>query len=336
MPDINPLTNNQIFLKKIAENTGSDYETGDVSEINPLTIDQILLKEIAANTAGQSGDITELEGKVADNTSAIGAIVNVNGCCNILPYTIQSTATATVIFTVNNNGSVTVNGTPTSSYPYITYHTSFTLKVGTYVLDSGVAAQSSVYISLTDSGGNSIANTYGGKTEFTLASDTVVVAYIYLHDMESVTNFTIYPMLYDARLKPTGYVPYAMTNRELTERVEKSTYELVGDYNFDSGSGLSGKWHFYRNELTRTCRVIIAGAKIDTDPGVAPIHFGTIPSDYKPPYVAVAPITVIYNDVNNGVEGYISVSNVNGWLVFHKKGAVDINSDLFVTIEWFY
>lgn len=73
MPEINPLSNEQIFLKKIAENTGSNYNTGDVSEINPLTIDQILLKEIAANTADLSGDITELEGKVADNTSAIEA-----------------------------------------------------------------------------------------------------------------------------------------------------------------------------------------------------------------------------------------------------------------------
>ena len=73
MPELNPLSNEQIFLKKIAENTGSDYNTGDVSEINPITIDQILLKEIAANTEGQSGDITELEGKVADNTSAIEA-----------------------------------------------------------------------------------------------------------------------------------------------------------------------------------------------------------------------------------------------------------------------
>lgn len=64
MPELNPLSNEQIFLKKIAENTGSNYNTGDVSEINPLTIDQILLKEIAANTAGQTGDITELEEKV--------------------------------------------------------------------------------------------------------------------------------------------------------------------------------------------------------------------------------------------------------------------------------
>ena len=86
MPEINPLTNDQIFLKKIAENTGSNYETGDVSEINPLTIDQIFLKEIAANTAGQSGDISELEDKVADNTAAIEAIVNDYGAKNALPF----------------------------------------------------------------------------------------------------------------------------------------------------------------------------------------------------------------------------------------------------------
>ena len=31
MPELNPLSNEQIFLKKIAENTGSDYNTGDVT-----------------------------------------------------------------------------------------------------------------------------------------------------------------------------------------------------------------------------------------------------------------------------------------------------------------
>lgn len=97
MPEINPLTNNQIFLKKIAENTGSDYETGDVSEINPLTIDQILLKEIAANTAGQAGDITELEGKVADNTSAIEAIASQLGKAKI--YLAGSSEATSVTFT---------------------------------------------------------------------------------------------------------------------------------------------------------------------------------------------------------------------------------------------
>lgn len=73
MPEINPLTNEQIFLKKIAENTGSDYNTGDVSEINPLTIDQILLKEIAANIANVSGGSVSV---VADGVKTNGELFN--------------------------------------------------------------------------------------------------------------------------------------------------------------------------------------------------------------------------------------------------------------------
>ena len=209
------------------------------SAISPSDISSTMIRPAGtdatyASYAKTNKQLTESVGALSNlwdaNTEAIAAIVNVNGSCNILPYIVQSTASATVIFTVNNDGTVTVNGTPTSSYPYITYHAGFTLKAGTYVIDSGVPAQSSVYVNLKDSGGNAIANTYGGKKEFTLTSDTVVVAYIYLHGMESVSNFTIYPMLYDARLNPSGYVQHAMTNKELTDAVENvaKTEELIG------------------------------------------------------------------------------------------------------------
>lgn len=88
MPELNPLSNEQIFLKKIAENTGSNYNTGDISEINPLTIDQILLKEIAANTAGQSGDITALEEKVSDTQDMISDAYDSTHTYNVGDYCI--------------------------------------------------------------------------------------------------------------------------------------------------------------------------------------------------------------------------------------------------------
>ena len=75
MSEIIPVTKDQLFEKKIAENTGSDYSVGDISNVVPVTKDQALLKEIALNSAGQSGVITELEGKVADNTSAIELLI---------------------------------------------------------------------------------------------------------------------------------------------------------------------------------------------------------------------------------------------------------------------
>ena len=55
MPDINPITIDQMLLKKISRNVGNEHDDVDISDINPLTIDQILLKEIAVNTAGGVG-----------------------------------------------------------------------------------------------------------------------------------------------------------------------------------------------------------------------------------------------------------------------------------------
>ena len=55
MPDINPVTIDQMLLKKISRNMGNEHDDVDISEINPLTIDQILLKEIAISSEGGSG-----------------------------------------------------------------------------------------------------------------------------------------------------------------------------------------------------------------------------------------------------------------------------------------
>ena len=55
MSDINPVTIDQILLKKISRNMGNEHDDVDISEINPLTIDQIFLKEIAISTEGGGG-----------------------------------------------------------------------------------------------------------------------------------------------------------------------------------------------------------------------------------------------------------------------------------------
>ena len=53
---------------------------------------------------------------------------------------------------------------------------------------------------------------------------------VYLDILTSVpvgTTGTYYPMLYDARLNPSGYVPYTMTNRELAKKQMKSLSSYV-------------------------------------------------------------------------------------------------------------
>lgn len=225
MPDINPLTNNQIFLKKIAENTGSDYETGDVSEINPLTIDQILLKEIAANTAGQAGDISELEGKVADNTAAIEAIVNEYGACNLCPTSATTTTNHGITFTINSDGSITASGTADSGHvATLDIMPQTDLNYGTYKGSGGVNEHCRIIYGRYNSSGTLIdtVDDSGEGIELTVNASTPKVSMALIIDKgtDLTTPVIFYPMLYDARLNPTGYVPYAMTNRELTERVK--------------------------------------------------------------------------------------------------------------------
>lgn len=237
MPELNPLSNEQIFLKKIAENTGSDYNTGDVSEINPLTIDQILLKEIAANTAGLSGDITELEGKVADNTSAIEAIVNVTGAKNLLPYPYKATTKTVnnVAFVDNGNGTITVNTVngPCSAWTFFELQTPLSgLSYGDYKINgvpSGGGSSTYSIFAITE-GGTTIYN-YEGDTDITIDnSNKSINLYIGVPQGSVIsTPITFKPMIRDARITDPTYVPYSMTNRELTDAVNRGSVSVTAD-----------------------------------------------------------------------------------------------------------
>lgn len=243
MPEINPLTNNQIFLKKIAENTGSDYDIGDVSEINPITIDQILLKEIAANTAGQSGDITELEGKVADNTSAIEAIVNEYGAKNLLPLNLDTIKGLNSVGTWSGNiytingGTITVNTNENGSVTSIVANGGpFTSLVSFYLTGGSPVFESNKYILNGITGGSSTTYCLTYLTpdwnwgtlndgEKLLNIDVSLVR-IDIQAGATLNSVTFKPMIRDARITDPTYVPYAMTNRELTERFKVLTIPI--------------------------------------------------------------------------------------------------------------
>ena len=248
MLDINPLTNNQIFLKKIAENTGSDYETGDVSEINPLTIDQILLKEIAANTAGQSGDITELEEKVADNTAAIEAIVNVTGAKNILPITLEGLKANNTSGTWNDNAFTDYGVT----FTIYTNNAGFVTSVsatGTATLGNerlyiarnatDLNKYSGMILSGSDDSGD--CGILIGNSQSTYAEckgeDTTIgnipaneqnTLWLNIYPQKTVSGAVFTPMI-----RPAGtdseFVVGSMTNRELTEKVDRGSVSVTAD-----------------------------------------------------------------------------------------------------------
>lgn len=226
MPELNPLSNEQIFLKKIAENTGSDYNTGDVSEINPLTIDQILLKEIAANTAGQSGDITELEEKVADNTSAIETIENVLGAKNqfALAYNLGTTGLSTANDKLTNT---LTDGQTTFLFYFRAYNQDLTnIELASALISNTGKREFNVTI---PSGYTYLKFKHNGASQ-DLGIDIPMVKpgnWILTFNVVGYNPSVVGGLeITEIMLRPAGtdptYVPYAMTNRELTEISKKA------------------------------------------------------------------------------------------------------------------
>lgn len=225
MSEITPLTKDQLFEKKIAENTGSDYNVGDISDVVPVTKDQSFLKEIALNSAGQSEDITELEEKVTANAEAIEAMVNEYGAKNELPNNAVSDTVSGVTFTVNADKTITANGTATDDITFMLYDgVSLKLKDHLY---SGCPLQTGVAIGAKFTTEGYRVVTTGATTEVALIDDIDKI-YISIVNGTVVNNLVFKPMIRDARIADPTYVPYAMTNAELTEVSKKA---ITGRYN---------------------------------------------------------------------------------------------------------
>lgn len=123
-------------------------------------------------------------------------------------------------FTVDANGVVDVDGQPSANY--VNIRSVFKLKKGAYTV-SGVPSgfgTNKMLIALYDMNNVQIAIDNGSGATFTLNADTQLQGYIYVYQAYGdFDHVKVYPMINlgtDAR----PFVPYAMTNKELTEKVQ--------------------------------------------------------------------------------------------------------------------
>ena len=170
----------------------------------------------------------------------VNDIGNIYGAKNLIPfpYTIKSGTYNGVDVTVNNDGTLTCNGTSTAiswfglqgvlnqSYPYL-------LKVGHYILTCPDAPNNTSYVQIIAQDGSlSGIQAYAGHDmEFTVATDTYVYIGFRIPNGQVCDNLTIHPMLRMASVKDDTYVPYVPTNAELHKN--KVSYEVA--------SGVQGK-----------------------------------------------------------------------------------------------
>ena len=162
------------------------------------------------------------------------------GAKNLIPYPYYSTTTTNngITFTDNGDGTITANGTATANANFTCIKrdtdAGIKLKVGeTYTL-SGCPSGGGEnrYILLIDETLNgsvhNLGYEYGDGVTFTLAtaSENYYNIIIRIFSGVTVNNLVFKPMLRLSSIADDTYVPYAKTNRELTEDVN-NTYQAV-------------------------------------------------------------------------------------------------------------
>ena len=172
----------------------------------------------------------------------IEAIVNVYGSKNLCKYPYASTTKeyAGITWTDNGDGSITVSGTASADSPFNMWAGTlgFVLPQGDYIL-SGCpenGSESTYYFYLSDGNtGHIIEGVYdtGDGVSFTVPQDNLelLVRLVVKSGTVISTPITFRPMIRDSRITDPTYVPYAMTNKELTNRIASVEYNIPNDTN---------------------------------------------------------------------------------------------------------
>lgn len=142
------------------------------------------------------------------------------GAKNLLPVTMASQVLSGVTFTVDSaSGIIGVSGN-NSGTPFSDVIGTTLLKPGTYKVTTGQATElnAQIGIAVTNaSSGTILARSWNGTEVFTISSDTQVKFHIEVNVTGTITSTTIYPTCKLDSIKDDSYVPFVMTNKQLTD-----------------------------------------------------------------------------------------------------------------------
>jgi len=175
--------------------------------------------------------------QLTEDTNAIEPILNVLGAKNLLKNTASPATVNGITFTVRSDGSVTANGTATAT---ASLRISQQLPKGKYIVSGLQSAGSNqtfrMWIGIRNSSDTDWVNSYfieeESGLEFEVPSGSPYVRVeCEVRSGYTASNLVFKPMIRPADIKDSTYVPYTMTNRELTE---KSIIKDVSGYSWDS------------------------------------------------------------------------------------------------------
>lgn len=185
----------------------------------------ITVSGTSANVEAKRVDevIAELNAKDSAQDAEIAAVANV-GAKNLLKPNLTTRTLNGITFTLNDDGSVTLNGTATTNASinngYVAY-----LKAGTYKVSGAPSASTGAFLRLAsgETGATYIASVNDEYT-LTVAQDGYYTVGPFVNNGRTVNNLTCYPMIRDASITDDTYVPYRMDIAMLTEAVKPIDY----------------------------------------------------------------------------------------------------------------
>jgi hypothetical protein len=186
------------------------------------------LATILGSGGGTPADYDQVKAQVTQNAEDIASLLDnteVNGAANMLDFTRASQVVKGYTFT-NTDGVVTVTGSRASGETgNVDYYVSITLPKGTYKVSgcpSG-GSDNTWRLLVNINNGAKYAFDYGDGAEFTLTEESSLRVYCaIMANYSDTVNLTFKPMITVSSYNG-DYVPYAKSNRELTEKLTSDT-----------------------------------------------------------------------------------------------------------------
>ena len=155
---------------------------------------------------------------------ALSTTNNVLGAKNLLPNNAVSQTVSGATYTVNSDGTITVSGTASGTNSYINLVENLSLPNGEYVL-SCEGADGHVYAYALI--GDTRYNTLEGSVNFTINNQVITRVRVVAVNGYPTSPMTLKVMIRPASIQDATYVPYAMTNRELTKKVTPISSDIL-------------------------------------------------------------------------------------------------------------
>lgn len=221
--------------------------------------------------------------------------VNTNGLIktgghNLLPAPHEGNKTENgLTFVENEDGSVTVSGTASADtfYTFAGWANYWRLPKGGYTASMEGSSNNVVMYVNRYNGSTYVSGlgfVKGGETSFDVdyvGYDRIESGFYIVSGTDLTTPLTVYPMVRDAADLNPAYTPFAMTNRELTEKVTPSGYITDGityyDFTFDNG-GYCKVGNLVNLSISAYASASDAGTKKIMD----------LPASIKPPMIVSA------------------------------------------------